>query len=69
FFGCMYGVFFSFCCSSLGGLNVAFIYLLDDMCSVDNVADVMDKVNRYVVKLLGFGQRVYNIFDPRGIVM
>jgi citrate synthase len=42
---------------------------LDEIGSVDNVDEFMEKVKRKEVKLMGFGHRVYKNFDPRAKVM
>lgn len=52
-----------------GGANEAVLKMLDDIGSVDNVADFMEKVKKKEVKLMGFGHRVYKNFDPRAKVM
>ena len=43
--------------------------MLDEIGSVDNVEEFMEKVKRKEVKLMGFGHRVYKNFDPRAKVM
>ena len=43
--------------------------MLDEIGSVENVAEFMEKVKRKEVKLMGFGHRVYKNFDPRAKVM
>ena len=52
-----------------GGANEAVLNMLDEIGSVDNVAEFMEKVKRKEVKLMGFGHRVYKNFDPRAKVM
>ena len=52
-----------------GGANEAVLKMLDEIGSVDNVAEFMEKVKRKEVKLMGFGHRVYKNFDPRAKVM
>ncbi len=52
-----------------GGANEAVLKMLDDIGSVENVADFMEKVKTKEVKLMGFGHRVYKNFDPRAKVM
>lgn len=54
---------------SHGGANEAVLNMLDEIGSVDNVAEFMEKVKRREVKLMGFGHRVYKNFDPRAKVM
>ena len=52
-----------------GGAYEAVLKMLDEIGSVDNVDEFMDKVKRKEVKLMGFGHRVYKNFDPRAKVM
>ncbi|MEO6698733.1 MAG: citrate synthase [Paraperlucidibaca sp.] len=52
-----------------GGANEAVLKMLDDIGSVENVAEFMEKVKTKEVKLMGFGHRVYKNFDPRAKVM
>lgn len=52
-----------------GGANEAVLTMLDEIGSVENVAEFMEKVKRKEVKLMGFGHRVYKNFDPRAKVM
>ena len=52
-----------------GGANEAVLKMLDEIGSVDNVDEFMEKVKRKEVKLMGFGNRVYKNFDPRAKVM
>ena len=52
-----------------GGANEAVLQMLDEIGSVENVDDFMEKVKRKEVKLMGFGHRVYKNFDPRARVM
>lgn len=52
-----------------GGANEAVLEMLDEIGTVDNVDDFMEKVKRKEVKLMGFGHRVYRNFDPRAKVM
>ena len=52
-----------------GGANEAVLKMLDEIGSVENVAEFMEKVKRKEVKLMGFGHRVYKNFDPRAKVM
>ena len=49
--------------------NEAVLKMLDEIGSVDNVDEFMEKVKRKEVKLMGFGHRVYKNFDPRAKVM
>lgn len=55
--------------SAHGGANEAVLQMLDEIGSVENVDDFMEKVKRKEVKLMGFGHRVYKNFDPRARVM
>ena len=52
-----------------GGANEAVLKMLDEIGSVENVAEFMEKVKTKEVKLMGFGHRVYKNFDPRAKVM
>lgn len=54
---------------SHGGANEAVLKMLDEIGSVENVDEFMEKVKRKEVKLMGFGHRVYKNFDPRAKVM
>lgn len=54
---------------SHGGANEAVLQMLDEIGSVDNVDEYMEKVKKKEVKLMGFGHRVYKNFDPRAKVM
>lgn len=54
---------------SHGGANEAVLTMLDEIGSVENVADFMEKVKNKEAKLMGFGHRVYKNFDPRAKVM
>ena len=52
-----------------GGANEAVLKMLDEIGSVEHVADFMEKVKTKEVKLMGFGHRVYKNHDPRATVM
>jgi len=52
-----------------GGANEAVLKMLDEIGSVEHVAEFMEKVKTKEVKLMGFGHRVYKNFDPRAKVM
>lgn len=52
-----------------GGANEAVLKMLNEIGTVDNVDEFMEKVKRKEVKLMGFGHRVYKNFDPRAKVM
>ncbi|PNK61848.1 citrate synthase [Psychrobacter sp. FDAARGOS_221] len=54
---------------SHGGANEAVLRMLDEIGTVDNVEEFMEKVKRKEVRLMGFGHRVYKNFDPRAKVM
>lgn len=54
---------------SHGGANEAVLKMLDEIGTVENVDEFMEKVKRKEVKLMGFGHRVYKNFDPRAKVM
>jgi citrate synthase len=52
-----------------GGANEAVLKMLDEIGTVENVPEFMEKVKTKEVKLMGFGHRVYKNFDPRAKVM
>jgi len=52
-----------------GGANEAVLKMLDEIGSVEHVAEFMEKVKTKEVKLMGFGHRVYKNHDPRATVM
>ena len=52
-----------------GGANEAVLKMLDEIGTVENVAEFMEKLKTKEVKLMGFGHRVYKNFDPRAKVM
>ena len=54
---------------SHGGANEAVLEMLDEIGTVENVDEFMEKVKRKEVKLMGFGHRVYKNFDPRAKAM
>ena len=54
---------------SHGGANEAVLEMLDEIGSVENVPEFMEKVKSREVKQMGFGHRVYKNFDPRAQVM
>ena len=54
---------------SHGGANEAVLKMLDEIGSVDNVADFMQGVKDKRYKLMGFGHRVYKNMDPRAAIM
>ena len=54
---------------SHGGANESVLNMLDEIGSVEHVAEFMEKVKRREAKLMGFGHRVYKNFDPRAKVM
>ncbi|WP_064621301.1 citrate synthase [Moraxella catarrhalis] len=54
---------------SHGGANEAVLEMLDEIGSVEHVEEFMEKVKRKEVKLMGFGHRVYEYFDPRAKVI
>ena len=54
---------------SHGGANEAVLEMLDEIGTVENVPEFMEKVKSREVKLMGFGHRVYKNFDPRAKVM
>ncbi|WP_199181254.1 citrate synthase [Chromobacterium alticapitis] len=54
---------------SHGGANEAVLKMLDEIGSVENVADFMQGVKDKRYKLMGFGHRVYKNMDPRAAIM
>ncbi|WP_201526149.1 citrate synthase [Psychrobacter frigidicola] len=54
---------------SHGGANEAVLEMLDEIGSVENVPEFIEKVKSREVKLMGFGHRVYKNFDPRAQVL
>ena len=54
-----------------GGANEAALNMLQEIGTVDNVRKHVDKVKNKVdgVRLMGFGHRVYQNYDPRATVM
>lgn len=54
---------------SHGGANEAVLKMLDEIGSVENVADFMQGVKDKRYKLMGFGHRVYKNMDPRASIM
>ena len=50
---------------SHGGANEAVLKMLDEIGSVENVADFMQGVKDKRYKLMGFGHRVYKNMHPR----
>ena len=52
-----------------GGANEAVLKLLDEIGSVENVAEFMEGVKERKYRLMGFGHRVYKNMDPRAKIM
>ena len=52
-----------------GGANEAVLKMLDEIGSVENVAEFMDGVKERKYRLMGFGHRVYKNMDPRAKIM
>ncbi|MCZ6634960.1 MAG: citrate synthase [bacterium] len=52
-----------------GGANEAVLNMLDEIGSVDNVADYIQRVEKKEVVLQGFGHRVYKNYDPRATII
>ncbi len=54
-----------------GGANEAVLDMLDEIGSVENIPDYIDKVKDKLnpTRLMGFGHRVYKNFDPRAQIM
>lgn len=54
-----------------GGANEAVLEMFDEIGSVENIPQFIDKVKNKVegVKLMGFGHRVYKNYDPRAEII
>ena len=52
-----------------GGANEQVLRMLNDIGSVDNIPDYIDRVKRGELRLMGFGHRVYKNFDPRATMI
>ena len=52
-----------------GGANEAVLKMLDEIGSVENVAEFMEGVKERKYRLMGFGHRVYKNMDPRAKIM
>ena len=52
-----------------GGANVAVLKMLDEIGSVEHVAEFMEGVKERKYRLMGFGHRVYKNMDPRAKIM
>ena len=52
-----------------GGANEAVLKMLDEIGSVENVAEFMEVVKERKYRLMGFGHRVYKNMDPRAKIM
>jgi len=52
-----------------GGANEAVLTMLNEIGSVDNVADYIKRVENKEVVLQGFGHRVYKNYDPRAAII
>tara|TARA_R110000868_G_scaffold189695_1_gene432815 strand:- start:2115 stop:3395 length:1281 start_codon:yes stop_codon:yes gene_type:complete len=54
-----------------GGANEAVLKMLEEIGSVDNIPEYMEKVKdkENATRLMGFGHRVYKNFDPRAKLM
>jgi len=52
-----------------GGANERVIEMLEDIGSVENVADWFAKKRAKKEKVMGFGHRVYKAYDPRALVL
>ncbi|MEW5978944.1 MAG: citrate synthase [Acidobacteriota bacterium] len=52
-----------------GGANEQVLKMLDEIGSVDHVAEYVEKVKAGHGKLMGFGHRVYKNYDPRARII
>ena len=52
-----------------GGANEAVLKMLDEIGSVEHVAEFMEGVKERKYRLMGFGHRVYQNMDPRAKIM
>ena len=52
-----------------GGANEAVLKMLDEIGSVEHVAEFMEGVKERKYRLMGFGNRVYKNMDPRAKIM
>ena len=52
-----------------GGANEAVIRMLEQIGSLDNVTEHIDKVKKGELRLMGFGHRVYKNYDPRAKII
>ena len=52
-----------------GGANEAVLKMLDEIGSIENVAEFMEGVKERKYRLMGFGHRVYKNMDPRAKIM
>ena len=52
-----------------GGANEAVLQMLDEIGSVDNIADFIKQVKAGERRLMGFGHRVYKNYDPRARII
>jgi citrate synthase len=52
-----------------GGANEMVLRMLNDIGSVDNVPDYIERVKAGEFRLMGFGHRVYKNYDPRATII
>ncbi|MFT4745394.1 MAG: citrate synthase [Nonlabens sp.] len=52
-----------------GGANEAVLRMLEEIGSVDNVADAVEGAKNGNFRLMGFGHRVYKNYDPRARII
>ncbi len=52
-----------------GGANEAVLGMLEEIGSVDNVPEYVERVKKGEFRLMGFGHRVYKNYDPRAKVI
>ncbi|MAQ16196.1 MAG: citrate (Si)-synthase [Sandaracinus sp.] len=52
-----------------GGANEAVVRMLEEIGSVKNIPDYVEKAKSGEVRLMGFGHRVYKNYDPRAKVI
>ena len=52
-----------------GGANEAVLRMLEEIGSVDKVAQFLEDVKQRKRKLMGFGHRIYKNYDPRAKII
>lgn len=54
---------------SHGGANEAALKMLEEIGSVDNIAQFIEDVKAKKRRLMGFGHRIYKSYDPRAKIL